>query len=125
MSQFGGSMSNVAFPLLVLALTHSAIQAGLVGAADALPLVLLSLYAGALVDRWDRKRVMILCDAIRALVLGSIPLAALLGHLTMAQVYIAALAEASCSVFFVSLWQLVCRNFGEPNCTHAPVRAAR
>jgi len=101
-SQFGGSVSNVAFPLLVLALTHSALQAGLVGAADALPLVLLSLYAGALVDRWDRKRVMILCDAMRALVLGSIPLAALLGCLTMAQVYVAALAEASCSVFFAT-----------------------
>ncbi|WP_126553092.1 MFS transporter [Dictyobacter kobayashii] len=61
-----------AFPWLVLALTRSPFQAGLVGALRLLPYFLFGLPAGALVDRWDRKRVMLLCDLGRAISLASI-----------------------------------------------------
>ncbi len=59
-SSVGGQVSQLAFPLLILALTHSPAQAGLAGALRALPYLIFSLPAGALIDRWDRKRVMIL-----------------------------------------------------------------
>jgi len=59
-SATGSQMTQIAFPLLVLALTQSAAIAGLAGALRMLPYLLLSLPAGALVDRWDRRRVMIL-----------------------------------------------------------------
>jgi MFS family permease len=65
-----------------------------------LPYLLFSLPAGALVDRWDRKRVMILCDSGRAIALGSIPLAYALGHLTLAQLYLTAVTEGTLFVFF-------------------------
>ena len=70
-SLVGTVISQTAFPLLVWDLTHSAAQVGLVGGLGTLPYVVLSLLAGALIDRWDRKRVMILCDTGRALNLVS------------------------------------------------------
>src|SRR5258708_2345912 len=90
-SLVGTQGSQLAFPLLILALTHAPAQAGIAGALRALPYLVLSLPAGALVDRWNRKRVMILCDSGRALALGSIPLALVLGLLTILHVYLVAL----------------------------------
>ncbi len=58
-SDIGGAVSELAFPLLVLAVTHSPAQAGFVAAQRALPATLFSLFAGVLVDRWNRKWVMI------------------------------------------------------------------
>lgn len=101
-SSAGGAASQLALPLLILALTHSPAQAGFAGALRALAYLLLGLPAGALIDRWDRKRTMILCDAGRALALGSIPLALALalGRLTMAQLYLISLIEGTLYVFF-------------------------
>jgi len=67
-STLGTGVSQIAFPLLVLALTHSAAQAGLLGAFETLPYLLFSLPAGALVARWDRKLVMVSCDMPDALI---------------------------------------------------------
>ena len=99
-SSVGGETSQLALPLLILSLTHSPTQAGLAGALRSLAYLLLGLPAGALVDRWDRKRTMIVCDAGRALALGSIPLALALGHLTMAHLYLVSLIEGTLFVFF-------------------------
>lgn len=106
-SLVGGSVSQLAFPLLVLALTRSPAQAGFVGALRALPYLLLSLPAGALIDRWDRKRVMIICDTGRALSLISIPIALALGRLTLYQLYLTAMIEGTLFVFF-NLAQVAC-----------------
>jgi MFS family permease len=99
-SSVGSQATQLALPLLVLALTHSPAQAGFAGALSSLGYLLLGLPAGALVDRWNRKRTMLVCDAARALALGSIPIALTLGRLTMAQVYLVALIEGTLSVFF-------------------------
>src|SRR5215470_13480315 len=90
-SALGNNVSDLAFPLLVLATTGSPAQAGLVAALEALAGALVMLPAGALVDRWDRKRVMLCCDLCRFLSLVSIPLALMLGHLTIYQLAFAAL----------------------------------
>src|SRR6266705_2152681 len=99
-SSIGTRVSMLAFPLLVLAITHSPAQAGLIAALRGLPYALFILPAGALVDRWDRKRVMILCDTGRALALGSIPVAIVLGHLTIIQLAIVSLVEGTLFTFF-------------------------
>ncbi len=99
-SVVGTQVSQLAYPLLMLALTKSPAQAGFISASRTLPYLLLGLPAGALVDRWNRKRLMIVCDAGRALALGSIPLALALGRLTLAQLYIVALLEGVLNVFF-------------------------
>ena len=79
-SNVGTQVSTLAFPLLILALTGSPAQAGFAGALRALPYLIFSLPAGALIDRWDRKLTMILCDTGRALSLASIPVALAIGH---------------------------------------------
>lgn len=106
-SSLGTQISQLAFPLLVLALTHSAALAGIVGALRGLPFALLCLPAGALVDRWDRKRVMLICDTGRALALGSIPVAFWLNHLTIIQLGLVALIEGTLMTFF-SLAEIAC-----------------
>jgi MFS family permease len=103
----GTIVSQTAFPLLVWDLTHSAAQVGLVGGLGTVPYVFLSLLAGALVDRWDRKRVMILCDMGRALNLVSVLAALMLGHLTVIQLCINALVEGTFFVFF-NLAEVAC-----------------
>ena len=99
-SSVGSRISLLAFPLLILAITHSPAQAGLIAALRGIPYALFVLPAGALIDRWDRKRVMILCDSGRALALGSIPLALISGHLTIVQLYIVSLVEGTLFTFF-------------------------
>ncbi len=100
LSDIGGAISELAFPLLVLAVTHSPAQAGFVAALRALPATLFNLFAGVLVDRWDRKRVMLVCDTGRALSLASIPIAFALGHLTIWQLYITAFVEGTLMIVF-------------------------
>jgi len=99
-SSVGSRVSLLAFPLLILAITYSPAQAGLIAALRGIPYALFVLPAGALIDRWDRKRVMILCDSGRALALGSIPLALIFGHLTIVQLYIVSLVEGTLFTFF-------------------------
>ncbi len=99
-STTGSQVSQIAFPLLILALTRSPVQAGIAGALRSIPYLVFSLPVGALIDRWDRKRVMVLCDAGRALALGSIPVALTLGHLSIAQIYAVSLVEGTLFVFF-------------------------
>ncbi len=75
--------------------THSPAQAGILTALRLLPYLLLGLPAGALIDRWDRKRVMLICGALRALAMGSIPLAFALGQLSTAQLYLVTILEGA------------------------------
>jgi MFS family permease len=79
-STIGTRITSIAYPLLVLALTHSPVRAGLVGFAQTLPFLLFYLPAGALVDRWNRKRVMLVADAGRMLALGSVAIALAVGR---------------------------------------------
>jgi len=98
-SVLGSRASAIAYPLLVLALTGSAADAGLVGFAATIPYLLLQLPAGALVDRWNRKHVMIACDAGRAVAVGSIVLALALDRISFAQIMAVSFIEGSLYVF--------------------------
>lgn len=99
-SSFGTQITYLTFPLLVLALTGSPAQAGIVGALRALPYAVLSLPAGALVDRWDRKRLMIAADIGRALALATIPIALAFGWLTVIQLALVSLIEGTLYLLF-------------------------
>ena len=73
-SAFGDAFAYVAYPLLVLDATGSVAAMGGVSAAFALTQVLSGLVAGPLVDRSDRRRLMIACDLGRLVVYGVVPL---------------------------------------------------
>ncbi len=106
-STAGSGISQIAFPLLILAITGSPVQAGLIGALRSLIYILFTLPAGALLDRWDRKRVMVYCDIGRVLSLGSIPIAILLGQLTLIQLYLVTVISGVLEVFF-DIAELAC-----------------
>jgi predicted MFS family arabinose efflux permease len=99
-STVGTRISSLAFPLLVLSLTHSPAKAGFVGFAQTIPYLIFFLPAGALVDRWDRKRVMLVCDAARAAAFASIAIALGLDSLAFAHIVVVAFVEGSFFVFF-------------------------
>src|SRR5437588_10218300 len=100
-SQFGSNISQVALPLVaVLTLHATAFQVAALGTVDFLPFLLFTLPAGVWVDRMPRRPIMIGADFGRALALGSIPLAAAVGHLTLAQLYIAGFVTGTLPVFF-------------------------
>src|SRR5579859_1538336 len=99
-SLLGSQTSKIAYPLLVLAMTGSPAKAGIAGFAPMLGYLLFPLPAGGLADRLDRKRMMIGCDVIRLLAVGSIAVAGWAAHITYVQVLVAGFAEGAASVFF-------------------------
>jgi MFS family permease len=99
-SSVGSGIVKLAAPLLVLALTDSPTMAGLVGGALTFPMIFLGLPAGALVDRWDRRRVMIVCDSVRFLAVTTVPAAWLLGVLNSWILLAVALALGSAQSFY-------------------------
>jgi MFS family permease len=99
-STVGSEMSTLAFPLLVLALTHSPRDAGIVGFARSLPFLFVYLPAGVYVDRWNRKRVMLAADAGRALAMGSVAVWIAVGRPPLAWLAIASAIEGTLFVFF-------------------------
>ena len=99
-SDLGANISAIAFPLLVLATTGSPAMAGIVAAARSVPELLFAVPAGALVDRWDLKRVMIVVDCARAAALGSLALAVALDAVAFGHIVAVAAVEGVGTVFF-------------------------
>lgn len=99
--QLGAQVTLVALPLVaVLELDAPAFQVGLLTAAETAAFLLVGLPAGAWVDRMRKLPLMIRADVVRALAMASIPLAAVTGVLTMAQLYVVALVTGVATVFF-------------------------
>jgi MFS family permease len=100
-SQLGAQVSGVAIPLLaVLVLDASPLQLGVVTAAGTIAFTLIGLPAGAWVDTWPRKRILVISDLARAGLLGTIPLAAVFGRLTITQLIVVSLLAGFARVFF-------------------------
>ena len=100
-SSLGTSCTQFAFPLLMVGLTRSIAAAGLAYSLGQLPYVLLSLPAGSLVDRWPRKRVMLLSTFCLMVCVASIPLALFLtsGPLRLLLLYAIAFGLGAISLF--------------------------
>jgi MFS family permease len=114
-SELGSRTAWLAYPLLVLALTHSPARAGIVTFVNRFPFFLFSLPAGALVDRWNRKRIMLVCDGGRLAGAASIAVALLIGRANFIQVLVVAAVEGTLTVFvgpaeFATLRRIVPRS---------------
>jgi MFS family permease len=99
-SQVGSSFTLFALPLLVFKLTHSATNLALTTAANLVPYLLFGLVLGALVDRLDRKRMMLLTDVGRAAVITVLPLLALSGSLRVQDIYAVAFVQSTLGILF-------------------------
>ncbi|MFE1838788.1 MFS transporter [Streptomyces sviceus] len=105
-SQLGEHTSLLVLPLFaVLTLDAGAGELGVLRAVGQAPILLLSLFVGAWVDRWRTRTVMVLSDAGRALALGAAALAGLLGGLGLPALYVVVFAVGVLSVFFDVAYQ--------------------
>jgi len=105
-SEIGSSVTQLALPLTaVVVLGASTFQVGLLTSASTAAFALIALPAGALVDRWAKRRLMIWCDVARMVIIGSVPLAAALGVLTLGQLYAVAVTAGVGTVFFDVAYQ--------------------
>lgn len=95
LSAVGDAVAQIAIPLLVLRVTGSVAQMGLVTATVGVATVLAGIVAGPLADRVDRRRLMIGCDLARVGVYAVIPLGWWLAGPHMALVYL----TAGCGAF--------------------------
>jgi len=100
LSTIGSESTAIAYPLLVLAVTHSPAKAGIVGFARILPWALFGFAAGVAADRFPRKRLMIAGDIVRVFLMTSIVVAIAVGHITFAQIALVAFVEGAMYVFF-------------------------
>lgn len=100
-SQVGTAVTSIALPLVALfELDPSAGEVGLIGAAEFLPYLLLTLPAGALVDRVRRRPLMVGCDLWRAAVLALVPIASVAGFLSLPLLVVVVFAAGAATVFF-------------------------
>ncbi|HMK92897.1 MAG TPA: MFS transporter [Thermoleophilia bacterium] len=106
-SLIGDQITLIALPLVAVLVLHAdAAQMGYLTAAGVLPNLLFALHAGAWVDRRGRRRqVMIAADAGRAVLLAVIPLSAVLGVLSLTELYAVAFLVGTASVFFMVAYQ--------------------
>nr|WP_246041170.1 MFS transporter [Streptomyces cadmiisoli] len=105
-SQLGEHASVVIVPLFaVLALNAGAGELGVLRAVGQAPILLLSLFVGAWVDRWRARTVMVVTDVSRTLVLGAAAVAGLLGCLGLPTLFVVAFVVGALSVYFDVAYQ--------------------
>ncbi len=107
LGNLGQGATAVALPWLATTLTANAFLIALVGVAQRLPWLLFSLPAGALVDRLDRRRLMLTMSLLRALVLGVTTLLVAVDALTLPALLACALALGVVEVFFDNTAQVI------------------
>ncbi len=100
LSDLGSQIGTLAYPLLVLALTHSVVIAGAVGTVASAAAFAVRLPAGALADRLDRRRTMMACDAVRALALAVLAALVALGALAWPIVRVVAVVDRAGDTLF-------------------------
>jgi MFS family permease len=106
-SQLGNAMAVVGVPLVAVIVLHASLfVVGALAAAGWLPWLVIGLPAGAWVDRWPARRVMIACDLVSAVLYASVPAAAWAGVLSTWLVVFVQLAGGAASVLFMTAYQV-------------------
>jgi MFS family permease len=101
LSDTGSGAGQLAYPLLILALTHSPVLAGVVGTATSVAQLSLQLPAGALSDRLDRRLTMIVCDTLRAVLLAVLGVLVVLHLAAWPTVLLVAVLDSAADVIFM------------------------
>lgn len=98
-SNMGSAFTTFVFPLMILKLTGSAFQVGIVSALSFIPYAILGLPAGALIDRLNKKTIMKCADIIRFVSYLSIPVLSFFNMLSIFQIYVVAIISGIGLVF--------------------------
>lgn len=100
LSNVGTQTTQIAYPLLVLGLTHSSAKAGIVAFARALPLWLFALPCGLAADRFSRKKLMIVSDVVRAATVAGLGTLVLVGDVSYWVIPVVAFVEGAGATLF-------------------------
>ena len=99
-SEAGSRVTVLVVPVIgATTLAAGPFAMGVLSAAGMAAFLVVGLPAGALVDRWRPRRVMVVCDLVRAALLVSVPAVGVLGVLTFAQLVVVAFAVGVATVF--------------------------
>ena len=98
-SMLGSHVTTIAYPLLVLRLTGSPFTAGCVAFAATAPGILVHIPAGALVDRWDARRAMLLSELGRGVAIATVAVTVALGRAMVPLLIAVAVIEGVLEVF--------------------------
>src|SRR5690348_8744397 len=105
-SDLGSAVSGVVLPLVAVVYLHAgAFAVGALAAAEWAPWLLIGLPAGVWVDRSRRRLLMLWCDVVRVIAIGSVPLAAAMDGLTLGQLFAVALVTGFATVIFQVAYQ--------------------
>jgi MFS family permease len=105
-SQVGTQVTQLALPVVaVTILAATPFEMGVLSALETAAFLLIGLPAGAWVDRWRRKRVLVTNDLVRAVALASLPLAWGMHALTLPQLFVVAAITGTATVFFDVAYQ--------------------
>jgi len=99
-SQLGTQLAFIAFPLIILATSHSPVQMGIVAATGAAVRIAANVPAGMIVDRYSRKKIMLTCEAIRAAAFAGLATVLLTGTYSLSYVLAVAVIEGLCGSLF-------------------------
>jgi len=114
LSALGSNVSDLAYPLLVLALTRSPLKAGLVGTFYLIAQMAFRLPAGAIADRVNRRTLMLVSDLVRLVALGGLGVAVVAGLASWQLVLVVALVQGTASAFHGSTQGAVLRTVVPP-----------
>ncbi len=106
-SNLGDGLVSLAIPWLASLLTRDALAIAGVALATRLPWLVFSLQAGALTDRFDRRRLMIVANSLRALVVGAAAVAVFLDVMTIPLLYVVGFGLGMCEVVFDNTSQTI------------------
>ncbi len=98
-SMLGSHVTSIAYPLLVLRLTSSPLEAGWVAFAAIAPSLLVHVPAGALVDRWDPRRAMLVSEIGRGIAIAAVAVTLAMGEPSVPLLTAAAVVEGVLEVF--------------------------
>ncbi|HET6533030.1 MAG TPA: MFS transporter [Actinoplanes sp.] len=123
LSDLGSAIATLAVPLLLLALHYTPVQAGLVGTIGLVTMVLCRLPAGVLVDRIDRRQVMLWCDAVRLIAYLTLAVVVLHDAATLPLIVAVTVIGAAGNAFFGTAEHSALRNIVWPD--QLPAAVAR
>ncbi|MDG4800246.1 MFS transporter [Micromonospora sp. WMMD980] len=113
-SDLGAAMSNLAMPLLVLFLTGSAAQAGLVGSAGLVTTLACRLPAGVVADRFSRRTLLVACDVVRLVAYLGLSAAVFAGAANLPMVLAVTVVGAAANAVFGTAEHAAVRNLVPP-----------
>lgn len=99
-SVLGDVLYLLALDFWILEMTGSTALMGLLSAMTMTPRLVLGPFAGVFIDRWDRKKVIVLTDLIRGIVVTFVGVAGIMGFIQVWMVFVVGVVNGICSAFF-------------------------